>query len=132
MSDGSFENRDWRVGSTRDSYGRYLSLWLETALDTGGGILAKPEIGKALSWMFTRSPPAMPKAGQYMAINPDWERIAALKGSMKCTWIGHSTCFLQMTSTGRTVLTDPVFSHRCSPLQWLGPERFVPPACFIT
>jgi len=50
---------------------------------------------------------------------------------MKCTWIGHATCYLQLTSNSRAVLTDPVFSSRCSPIQWVGPERIVPPACAI-
>jgi hypothetical protein len=28
-----------------------------------------------------------------------------------------------------TVLTDPVFSHRCSPLSWAGPARYRDPPC---
>jgi N-acyl-phosphatidylethanolamine-hydrolysing phospholipase D len=42
------------------------------------------------------------------------------------TWIGHSTILLQ--TGGLNVLTDPVFSERASPLQWLGPKRVMPPA----
>ena len=37
------------------------------------------------------------------------------------TFIGHS-CFL-IRLPGLTILTDPVFSRRCSPSQWLGPKR---------
>lgn len=29
------------------------------------------------------------------------------------------------------ILTDAVFSERCSPVQWTGPQRFSPPACTI-
>ena len=29
---------------------------------------------------------------------------------------------------GLTVLTDPVFAQRCSPVQWMGPRRLVEPA----
>src|SRR5581483_5635866 len=41
------------------------------------------------------------------------------------TWIGHSTVLLQL---GRlNVLTDPVWSDRASPVQWIGPKRLMPP-----
>ncbi|MEX2049135.1 MAG: MBL fold metallo-hydrolase [Gemmatimonadota bacterium] len=46
------------------------------------------------------------------------------------TWIGHSTVLLQLG--GLNVLTDPVFSERASPVQWLGPRRLVEPAVDIT
>ncbi len=41
------------------------------------------------------------------------------------TWVGHSTFLLQVG--GLNVLTDPVWSDRCSPVQWAGPKRLVPP-----
>jgi N-acyl-phosphatidylethanolamine-hydrolysing phospholipase D len=41
------------------------------------------------------------------------------------TWIGHSTILLQMG--GRNVLTDPVFSQRAFPVQWMGPRRVMDP-----
>ena len=37
------------------------------------------------------------------------------------TWLGHSTVLLQ--APGLTVLTDPVFSDRVSPVPWAGPKR---------
>jgi len=37
------------------------------------------------------------------------------------TWIGHSTFLLCLP--GLTVLTDPVFSERCSPVRFAGPKR---------
>ncbi len=45
------------------------------------------------------------------------------------TWIGHATCLYQ--SDGLFFLTDPVWSRRCSPLQWAGPQRFVEPPIAI-
>jgi N-acyl-phosphatidylethanolamine-hydrolysing phospholipase D len=42
------------------------------------------------------------------------------------TWIGHSTILLQMG--GLNVLTDPVFSQRAFPVQWIGPRRMMDPA----
>ena len=44
----------------------------------------------------------------------------------QATWIGHSTVLLQLG--GQTIITDPIFSERCSPLPFAGPKRFQPPA----
>jgi len=38
--------------------------------------------------------------------------------------LGHSTLLIQMS--GKYFLTDPVFSERVSPVQWLGPKHFHP------
>ena len=37
------------------------------------------------------------------------------------TWIGHATTLVQ--ASGLSVLTDPIFSRRASPLSFLGPRR---------
>lgn len=42
------------------------------------------------------------------------------------TWIGHSTCLIQ--SGGVYLLTDPVWSPRCSPFASVGPLRRSEPA----
>jgi N-acyl-phosphatidylethanolamine-hydrolysing phospholipase D len=41
------------------------------------------------------------------------------------TWIGHATALIQ--ASGLNVLTDPIFSARASPVQFLGPARAQPP-----
>jgi N-acyl-phosphatidylethanolamine-hydrolysing phospholipase D len=41
------------------------------------------------------------------------------------TWVNHST-FL-VSAGGLNVLTDPIWSDRCSPVQWVGPKRRHPP-----
>lgn len=38
--------------------------------------------------------------------------------------LGHSSLLIQLS--GKFFLTDPVFSNRVSPVQWLGPKRFHP------
>jgi len=38
--------------------------------------------------------------------------------------LGHSTVLLKLS--GKYILTDPMFSERASPFQWIGPERFHP------
>ncbi len=46
--------------------------------------------------------------------------------AVQAVWVGHATMFVQMD--GFTFLTDPVFSQRCSPVQFAGPIRVTPPA----
>lgn len=41
------------------------------------------------------------------------------------TFVNHSTFIIQYE--GMTILTDPVWSQRCSPVQFVGPARFRPP-----
>lgn len=38
--------------------------------------------------------------------------------AVQAVWLGHASCLVQME--GCTFLTDPVFSERCSPVQWFG------------
>lgn len=50
-----------------------------------------------------------------------------VKGArLRVTVIGHATVLLQ--SNGYNILTDPIFSDRCSPVSFLGPKRVSPPA----
>ena len=42
------------------------------------------------------------------------------------TWIGHATLLLKVG--GLSILTDPHFSERASPVRFAGPRRVVPPA----
>jgi L-ascorbate metabolism protein UlaG (beta-lactamase superfamily) len=46
-------------------------------------------------------------------------------GAAAVTFIGHSTFLIRLA--GLTILTDPVFSERCSPVSWAGPKRARPP-----
>lgn len=50
---------------------------------------------------------------------------AGLAMQPSATWIGHITVLLQVG--GLNILTDPVFSERCFPVQWAGPKRHTPP-----
>jgi L-ascorbate metabolism protein UlaG (beta-lactamase superfamily) len=42
-------------------------------------------------------------------------------GHAAVTFINHATFLLRLS--GAVVLTDPIFSQRCSPVQWAGPKR---------
>ena len=45
-------------------------------------------------------------------------------GKLQSTWLGHACVLVQWD--GWNVLADPVFSHRCSPVQFAGPARIRP------
>lgn len=91
------------------------------------GDFKRPSIFTILKWMFTRKAPSFPLPSAFDAVVPDF---APTPDSMKCTWIGHATCLLQ--ADGLNVLTDPVFSERCSPVLWAGPRRYTAPASRIS
>ena len=42
--------------------------------------------------------------------------------ALRCTWFGHSSFLLQLGEI--TILADPVFSDRSSPVSFAGPKRF--------
>ena len=54
--------------------------------------------------------------------SPDLERIQHPDpNKIQLTWVGHSTFLIQVA--GMNILTDPIWSERCSPVQWIGPKR---------
>lgn len=57
----------------------------------------------------------------------DKPRIAAPPEALQATWLGHASFLIQ--AGGFNIVTDPVFSRRCSPSQWVGPSRFTPTPC---
>ena len=44
---------------------------------------------------------------------------------LRVTWFGHSSTLIEID--GVTVLTDPLWSERISPVNWAGPKRWYPP-----
>jgi L-ascorbate metabolism protein UlaG (beta-lactamase superfamily) len=73
-------------------------------------------------WRFGSSRPPWPEAvenGSYPPPAPPGPAQAAI------TFIGHATFLIQLP--GITVLTDPVFSDRASPVPFAGPRRVRPP-----
>jgi L-ascorbate metabolism protein UlaG (beta-lactamase superfamily) len=47
------------------------------------------------------------------------------QGTAAVTFINHSTFLIRLP--GAVLLTDPIFSERCSPVAWAGPQRARPP-----
>ncbi len=74
-------------------------------------------VGHAFQQKDNRLPPVQPIDLSLLTLPPERVRI---------TWIGHATTLLQTAAF--TLLTDPVFGHRVSPLPFAGPTRQTPPA----
>jgi len=90
-----------------------------------------------LRWQLGRGPDEMPvvpdsRIPPYVphTVTPDLNKIHHPDASaIQITWIGHATFLIQLR--GINILTDPVFSERCSPFSFLGPKRAAPPGIAI-
>ena len=68
-------------------------------------------------------------ADKVRRMEPDRRQIYHPGNLPQVTWIGHATLLIQYR--GRTILTDPMFSDRASPVTFAGPKRVNPPALNI-
>lgn len=84
---------------------------------------ADHSLGRFFKWTSSRTP------GRWR----DWvdaepgpappERVG--RGDLRVTFVNHATVLIQMD--GLNILTDPIWSERCSPVSWAGPRRRRPP-----
>ncbi len=72
-----------------------------------------------LKWQFGRNQGAWPAWVE----NTAQPALPATLGPRECavTFVGHATFLLQFA--GLNILTDPIWSDRCSPVSWAGPKR---------
>ncbi len=88
----------------------------------------QPVFTGMLRWAVARSvKPRIDRTrrGGFPMAAPDFVSPRAGPHALTLTWIGHATFLMQMG--GVNVLTDPVWSERCSPVQFAGPKRYMPP-----
>jgi N-acyl-phosphatidylethanolamine-hydrolysing phospholipase D len=81
-----------------------------------------------LKWQFS----SIGKRGKILPFpveKPDVEFIQQNRTKPQLVWVNHATFILQFE--GVNILTDPIFSERCSPVQWAGPKRTTPPGLKI-
>jgi L-ascorbate metabolism protein UlaG (beta-lactamase superfamily) len=75
-------------------------------------------------FLFDKKPDTVP-ANNFEVPRLDLAAWAKLDdNTMHLARLGHSSFLLKLH--GKTWLVDPVFSDRCSPVQWMGPKRFHP------
>jgi L-ascorbate metabolism protein UlaG (beta-lactamase superfamily) len=72
-----------------------------------------------LRWRRERVRAPWPEHVEDPVFPPPPESVAA--GTAAVTFVNHATFLVRLP--GLVVLTDPVFSRRCSPVQWAGPVR---------
>src|SRR5690349_13363319 len=89
-------------------------------------------LGEVLRWKMDAwkkglpPPPTTPiprVAAELDFLNANAAAGAAMEPTV--TWIGHATVLAQLG--GLTLLTDPIFSERASPIAFAGPKRHLPP-----
>ena len=90
--------------------------------DVEGGSIAD-----ILRWQFNRFVNGLPPKATTPTpvVVPNLSLIRNLQKPPTLTWLGHASVLVQ--ANGLNVLTDPIFSRRASPFQWIGPERAQPP-----
>jgi len=74
---------------------------------------------QVLRWRITAARTPWPANVEDPVFPPPPESVSP--GTAAITFINHATFLIRMP--GLTVLTDPIFSDRCSPVQWAGPRR---------
>ena len=88
----------------------------------------QPVFTGMLRWAVTRTiKPRIDRTrrGAFPRAIPEFAAPRADASEVSLTWVGHATFLIQIA--GMNVLTDPVWSERCSPIQWAGPRRYMPP-----
>ncbi|XP_029418212.1 N-acyl-phosphatidylethanolamine-hydrolyzing phospholipase D isoform X3 [Nannospalax galili] len=91
--------------------------WLITEKDHSSVPGSKEELDKEL-----------PVLKPYFISDP--EEAGVREAGLRVTWLGHATLLVEMDEL--MFLTDPIFSSRASPSQYMGPKRFRRPPCTIS
>lgn len=68
----------------------------------------------------------LPVMEPYFVQNPD---LSDSGPGLRVTWLGHATVLVEMDRLN--ILTDPIFSQRASPVQFMGPKRYRGPPCTV-
>jgi len=98
-----------------------------------GGLPGPSATAKAVPMMLMNSEKRLPPPGELdrlvPVVAPQFGEFLA-KDKLRVHWMGHASVLVQLE--GATILTDPIFSSRCSPVQWAGgAKRFRPPPCEV-
>ena len=102
---------NWRDGKFRNRIPTKLlsngGIWRSTVLQVTGDEIRNPPHPVPIHPLTTAELGATASAG------------------VRAVWIGHSSVIVDLD--GYRVLTDPMWSERCSPFESIGPKRFHPP-----
>ena len=104
----------------------FTSFNLSADFKNSNGKALEKSLGQMLEWMGSDIEPEITK----IKLSDQWKSIDLLNDDNYVIWVGHSTFLIK--KSGVTILTDPIFSERASPLKNFGPKRLIPPALQIT
>jgi L-ascorbate metabolism protein UlaG (beta-lactamase superfamily) len=94
-----------------------------TRFFTPGAPAKTSGLGALIKWQTSRQPgPWEPRHDAPPGPPPP---ANVKRGAMRVTFINHATTLIQLD--GVNVLTDPIYSERCSPVDFAGPQRVRPP-----
>ncbi|MCE9499262.1 MAG: MBL fold metallo-hydrolase [Leptospira sp.] len=89
--------------------------------------------GYFLRWQIWRIgadlPSLNPEDYKFERVENSGEDLRKNTAKLSVTWIGHATVLIQMD--GKNILTDPIWSERCSPVSFAGPKRYTKPGVKI-
>ncbi len=80
-----------------------------------------------LKWMWIRHPIKWPDSIPVKQYAKPPARVAG--SELLVTFIGHDSILIQ--TEGLNILTDPIFTQRASPVNWIGPKRVTPPGIHL-
>jgi L-ascorbate metabolism protein UlaG (beta-lactamase superfamily) len=80
-------------------------------------------LGWIWRWLFGNDWPKWPQIKDGTPREPPATYVS--KGKLFVTPVGHTTFLVQLD--GLNILTDPIWSDRCSPVSWAGPKRHFAP-----
>jgi L-ascorbate metabolism protein UlaG (beta-lactamase superfamily) len=84
-----------------------------------GGLRDTRGLGSVVRWRMQAKPAKWPRFVPNPTFAPPPDKVAP--GTAAITFIGHAIFLIRLD--GMVILTDPIFSERCSPVPWLGPRR---------
>ncbi|XP_054656534.1 N-acyl-phosphatidylethanolamine-hydrolyzing phospholipase D isoform X1 [Dunckerocampus dactyliophorus] len=115
--------------SCRDKHGRFTNPWPTWCFPSYSTLLRFLLLDKNHSNIPTSKEALdneLPVMEPYFVQNPD----LSLSGpGLRVTWLGHASVLVELD--GLNILTDPIFSQRASPFQFMGPKRYRGPPCSV-
>ena len=106
----------------------YFAMPLAYAQDrfsNSDGLKNEKSLSEVLKWSWSREEPKK----EFIKVNDNINLKSLNDLDNFAIWIGHSTFLIN--NGDLTILTDPIFSERASPLSFAGPKRLIKPVIKI-
>ena len=97
----------------------------EERFSNSDGMKNEKSISEVLKWSWSREEPKK----EFIKTNENINLNSLKDREHYALWIGHSTFLIN--NGDLTILTDPIFSERASPLNFAGPKRLIKPVIKI-